>query len=34
VQPRQLALEVIKETNGYWKDLVMGRTANDLKMAF
>ena len=34
VQPRQFALDVIEETNGFWRDLTTGKRENDEGMAF
>lgn len=34
VQPKAFALDVIDETNGFWKDLTSGKRANDEGMAF
>ena len=34
VQPKAFALEVIEETNGFWRDLTSGKRENDEGMAF
>ena len=34
VQPKAFALEVIEETNGFWRDLTSGKRGNDEGMAF